>query len=94
MDRLEKYQLHEDYITANGLDRLIDFQKNIHYEQGVYDSVRGGREGGIYLMLMIWSDYTSWCGRENLLLCLSSGLDIQPLFWRTHSRKIIESGKN
>lgn len=31
----------EDYITSNGLDKIINFQENIEYEEKVFDSVSG-----------------------------------------------------
>ncbi len=41
MNRLEKYEMHKDYIKSNGLDKLINFQENIEYKKGVFDSVNG-----------------------------------------------------
>ena len=41
MNRQEEYDLHIDYITSNGLDKLINFQEHIEYEPGAFDSVSG-----------------------------------------------------
>ena len=41
MNRQEQYEKHKDYIKSNGLDKLINFQENIEYEAGVFDSVSG-----------------------------------------------------
>jgi hypothetical protein len=41
MDRQEEYEIHKDYIMSNGLDKLINFEENIGYVEGVFDSVSG-----------------------------------------------------
>jgi len=41
MNRQDQYQLHKHYIEANGLHLLIDFEENVDYKEGVYDSVNG-----------------------------------------------------
>ncbi len=41
MERIKQYTEHEEYIKTEGLDRLIDFQENMDYREGVFDHVRG-----------------------------------------------------
>ena len=41
MNRQEQYEKHKEYVESNGLDKLIDFQENIKYKEGVFDAVSG-----------------------------------------------------
>lgn len=41
MDQEAQYEKHQSYIEANGLDRLIDFQDNSHWEEDVFTNVDG-----------------------------------------------------
>ena len=37
----EQYERHKEYIYKEGLDKLIDFEENIDYQEGVFDAVGG-----------------------------------------------------
>jgi hypothetical protein len=41
MDRRQQYLEHEEYIKAEGLDRLVNFQENANFEISVFDNVSG-----------------------------------------------------
>ena len=41
MNRQEQYEKHKEYIESEGLHKLINFQENINYREGVFDSVSG-----------------------------------------------------
>jgi len=41
MNRQEEYDLHKDYIISNELNKLLNFQQNIQYKAGAFDSVSG-----------------------------------------------------
>lgn len=41
MTRKEQYELHKKYIEQEGLDRLINFEENLEYQDGVFDAVSG-----------------------------------------------------
>ncbi|MCC5931459.1 MAG: hypothetical protein JJU28_19585 [Cyclobacteriaceae bacterium] len=41
MNRQEQYEKNKPYIESEGLDKLINFQENINYKKGVFDSVSG-----------------------------------------------------
>ncbi|MGO8689367.1 MAG: hypothetical protein ACLQLG_07010 [Thermoguttaceae bacterium] len=41
MERQEQWEKHKEYIISNGLDRLVDFQEDAGYEEGVFDAVSG-----------------------------------------------------
>jgi len=39
MNRQEQYEKHKEYVNSNELDKLVNFQENIEYKEGVFDSV-------------------------------------------------------
>ncbi|MBT6045889.1 MAG: hypothetical protein HOG49_03610 [Candidatus Scalindua sp.] len=41
MNRREQYEDNREYIHKNCLDKLINFEENIDYSEGAYDSVNG-----------------------------------------------------
>ena len=41
MNRQEQFQKHKEYVKFNELDKLINFQENIEYKKGVFDSTSG-----------------------------------------------------
>ncbi len=41
MDRKQQVETHRAYIEANGLDKLVSFEDNLDYEEGVFDTVSG-----------------------------------------------------
>jgi len=38
MNRQEQYEKHKEYVKYNGLDKLLNFQENIKYKEGIFDS--------------------------------------------------------
>lgn len=41
MNLREKYEINKEYILSERLDKLIDFQENCDYREGVFDKVNG-----------------------------------------------------
>lgn len=41
MNRSQQYLTHQEYIEAEGLERLIDFSENADYRESVFDAVSG-----------------------------------------------------
>ncbi len=41
MNRREQLDQHKKYIISEGLDKLVNFEENSDYEEGVYDAVGG-----------------------------------------------------